>query len=421
MLIPSGRIPVVDANLTQLLLFLLCVVEAAGCGRSILAPSPEDTPELRAPQRARSPLGDEPPSRIESCGNGRLDVGEDCDGGLGIVSCQSLGLGEGEVTCHPTACRHDASNCSSATWTPIDCQGSGGCDNPPPPCGGMAGCDVTPPVCGDGLLDRGESCDGRELGGQSCAALGYAHGTLRCDGGCVLDASDCGYCGDGRRGGPEPCDGADVAGQDCVSFGLGEGPVRCTPDCEIDTSQCFRPPDEFCGDGFASSPEECDGADLAGRTCENLGLGQGRLGCHADCQLDPSQCFQSMQFCGDGFASFPEECDGGDLAGQSCASLTGVAGPLRCGPGCRFDVSGCQDPMQQDCAQCALRQCADQTDACLATPGCLEGITCWVQQCGGFNDPQCVIQCFGGDIGALQVAIQTFQCLQSGCPGACGV
>lgn len=46
-------------------------------------------------------------------------------------------------------------------------------------------------VCGDAALEDGEICDGAELGGQTCADLGYAAGTLACTPTCTLDTSMC--------------------------------------------------------------------------------------------------------------------------------------------------------------------------------------------------------------------------------------
>jgi hypothetical protein len=50
-------------------------------------------------------------------------------------------------------------------------------------------------------------------------------------------------------------------------------------------------------------------------------------------------------FCGDGVMQPGEDCDGGDLGGQTCASVTMGAfpqGPLFCTKDCRFDTSFCQ-------------------------------------------------------------------------------
>jgi Protein of unknown function (DUF1566) len=50
---------------------------------------------------------------------------------------------------------------------------------------------VPPPVCGDGVLDGDETCDGDDLGGLTCADLGYVGGELYCTFTCGLDPSGC--------------------------------------------------------------------------------------------------------------------------------------------------------------------------------------------------------------------------------------
>lgn len=50
----------------------------------------------------------------------------------------------------------------------------------------------TRPNCGDGMRTGSEQCDGADLGGASCAGLGYAlGGTLRCTSVCELDTLPC--------------------------------------------------------------------------------------------------------------------------------------------------------------------------------------------------------------------------------------
>ncbi|MFO7567049.1 MAG: hypothetical protein R6X02_30675 [Enhygromyxa sp.] len=57
------------------------------------------------------------------------------------------------------------------------------------------------PACGNGTVDLGEQCDGADLGGVSCADLGYSGGTLGCDPvTCTYDASGCTAGGDGGGG-----------------------------------------------------------------------------------------------------------------------------------------------------------------------------------------------------------------------------
>jgi hypothetical protein len=58
--------------------------------------------------------------------------------------------------------------------------------------------EVCPGTCGNGRRDtcqsRQEPCDGADLGGATCASIGYAGGTLRCLPGCGFDVSGCQAC-----------------------------------------------------------------------------------------------------------------------------------------------------------------------------------------------------------------------------------
>jgi len=47
------------------------------------------------------------------------------------------------------------------------------------------------PICGDANVDVGEQCDGANLAGTNCPALGFTGGTLGCDGSCFFDLSAC--------------------------------------------------------------------------------------------------------------------------------------------------------------------------------------------------------------------------------------
>ncbi len=235
-------------------------------------------------------------------------------GGLAGQDCASVGLVSGELACSP-ACLLDVSGCSK---------------------------------CGDGILDadRREECDGTDLGGKTCQDLTGMGGTLACTEDCHLDVSGCeapATCGNGLLDAGEQCDGANLNGETCQSLNSqlwGGGTLACTGSCTYDTSGCE--PVEHCGNGLAESDfgEECDGTDLGGKTCEDLGLGGGDLACKADCTLDTSGC-EPPATCGDNQVQAPEQCDGRDLGGNTCRSLGFYTGTLACRPNCTFDTSGC--------------------------------------------------------------------------------
>lgn len=53
-----------------------------------------------------------------NCGNGTVDMGEQCDGGnLNGFSCVDLGFSGGTLACDPVTCTYDSSNCTTSVPT----------------------------------------------------------------------------------------------------------------------------------------------------------------------------------------------------------------------------------------------------------------------------------------------------------------
>jgi cysteine-rich repeat protein len=174
------------------------------------------------------------PSCAPPCGDGVCDaaLGEDCttcDADCGATPACSAVCGDG--SCDTTV----GENCTSC---PADCSTKPGCLPPgcgngiceaaagedctscPPDCSTMPGC--TPPPCGNGALDAGETCDGADLAGETCATRGFTGGgTLGCNAACdgfVTSACVPGgpVCGDGSVAATEACDdGGTSAGDGC--------------------------------------------------------------------------------------------------------------------------------------------------------------------------------------------------------------
>lgn len=197
----------------------------------------------------------------ETCGNGAIDAGEDCDGAeLGDATCESIdkGFDGGDLACADD-CTFDTSACVMAT-------------------------------CGNDLIEGTEVCDGTDVG-SDCASEGFPlGGELGCLKNCSdYDTSGClsQVCGNDTAEGDESCDGADLAGVTCESIGFDGGALACADDCNgFDTAGCYS-----CGDGVASGAEVCDGDDLAGATCGDLGYDGGTPTCAADCtSVTPDGC-----------------------------------------------------------------------------------------------------------------------------------
>ncbi len=191
-----------------------------------------------------------------TCGNGRLDRGEQCDEGPGggrgcSAECQLLGSRLGGSTCGNNdvaageAC--DDGNTTSGDGCSADCLHEGSirvralcgngvrepgesCERPVPGAPFPAGCNTTtclnegttPPECGNGRPDPGEDCDdGNLVSGDGCSSR------------CLAEGSSAGYsvpsfCGDGVRGRGELCEAPATGGDgrpDPVQLAeiLGEG------------------------------------------------------------------------------------------------------------------------------------------------------------------------------------------------------
>jgi alpha-tubulin suppressor-like RCC1 family protein len=247
-----------------------------------------------------------------------------------------------------------------------------------------SGCSGSLGQCGNAMKEAGEDCDGSDLGGKDCVALGLLGGTLGCRPDCTYDASGCTGpdCGNGVIEGTEACDGSDLGGETCTSIGQGYtgGTLGCTS-CQLDDSACFT-----CGNGTIETGEECEGTNLGGATCASLGTTGGVLSCGADCMYDRSLCFG----CGNGVQETGEACDGTDLDGKTCATLGSgfTAGSLSCTAACQFNTSSC--------TQCGNAKCeqGETATSCPADCGVVDMAAGVVHTCAVLADGS--VRCWGG-------------------------
>jgi cysteine-rich repeat protein len=210
----------------------------------------------------------------QTCGNGVLDPGEQCDDGNKL-------FGDG--------CSADCQ---------IECYSSCG------RCGTAGPCPILPPVCGDGRLTGVEACDdGNTQSGDGCSGDCAA---IEAGWTCPVPGSRCfPICGDGRVVGAEQCDdGNTVSGDGCSS------------NCLVE------PTDARCGDGVIEGAEQCD--------VGGSGFDSGVItNCTADCRL---------RYCGDGVVDPGEECDNGArynnvTYGNMSGCAPGCVFPHFCGDG----------------------------------------------------------------------------------------
>ena len=327
------------------------------------------------------------------CGDGTVDVGEQCEAGqLGDADCQRVGgfYEPAGLACN-SACRYDVSACAgrcgdglvngteecdgSALGAATTCDAIGFYGATPLRC--TAACTYDRAVCaptgfcGDGVINGGEQCDAAALAGANCQSAGgyYEPGGLACNGECRFDFGGCsGRCGDGELNGLEACEPGlplDAAHDTCGDFGFYNtaAAVTCSGICQLDVAACSG----RCGDGVISGPEQCDGAALGGASCATYDGGGwygGQVSCDSGCRLDGRSCVAAGR-CGDGVKNGPsgaspavdaEQCDGDDFAGASCLTpwlfIDGqprYQGQLRCTAACAIDpqlgdpIHGCHD------------------------------------------------------------------------------
>ncbi len=248
-------------------------------------------------------------------------------------------------------------------------------------------------ACGDGQQDPGELCDGADLGGKQCSDLddGFVGGTLACAADCgSFDTSACMIDPDAPLVALNELTSKGVQDGQYAGFGdaielynAGGGAADISgwklsddPTLPADKTYVFPPgstlaPGAFLvlveydentmlGDfpfGLASDkPETLTLADADDQPRDTLNV-NGDDAVFSYCRLpdgtgDWQLCTQSFGAanlgipdvnCGDGVVNGVEDCDGRDLANQTCESLNlgFIGGTLACGPACTFDASGC--------------------------------------------------------------------------------
>lgn len=146
-----------------------------------------------------------------------------------------------------------------------------------------------------------------------------------------------------------------------------------------------------CGNGVVDAGEQCDSTELAGQTCATVtGLPDGVVTCD-QCALEISGCHD----CGNGIIEAGgEACDGEELDGRTCQDLGFVTGELRCSDQCQLSLTLCEQ-------------------------GCGNGVIEDAEACDGTNLAGLGCPDFGFQRGSL-VCDADCQYDVTGCAGTCG-
>lgn len=205
--------------------------------------------------------------------------------------------------------------------------------------------------CGNGVVDRGEVCDGAALGGATCGDLGCSGGMLACNATCdgfdTAACNDCpAICGNGACERGEDCD---TCPADCPSFEIG-GAVCGNGVCEAANGENCNNCGIDCRGRTTGPPNRrfcCGDGDCSDRRCNRGGF---------SCTTTPVNPIDTC--CGDFMCQLPE-------SGQSCAVDCGS-----CTPDEPFELS-CTDGVDNDCdgfVDCEDTDCA--SDAACGGGGC---------------------------------------------------
>ncbi|HZP40234.1 MAG TPA: hypothetical protein VFD84_01840 [Candidatus Binatia bacterium] len=242
-----------------------------------------------------------------TCGDGTVDTGEQCD-----PAAQPTGCPAGMNCSASCACESQSATCQG-TCTPACGAGQTcRCECAGAPTG----------ACGNGTRDAGEQCD--PLANPSGCAAGMICGAPGTATQCTCTAGQPGQaCGNGMLDPGESCDPALPNTCDPGEVCLASGAMACT---------CGAPPSN-CGNGLIEWGEQCDPSAnptgcSAGQTCNPRG-GANQCTCSTG----------GTGMCGNGSVDTGEQCDPaasptGCAAGQTCSgSCTCTGGGASCGNG----------------------------------------------------------------------------------------
>jgi Zn-dependent metalloprotease len=205
----------------------------------------------------------------------------------------------------------------------------------------------------------------------------------------------------------------------------------------IYTSCGYQVSSAVCGNGVKEGSEECDGADLGGALCSDVGCSLGAPSCTAQCVLDFSGCSDCAQCNFDGVCDSGEDCNGcpqdciSGSSGAACGNGICEAGDgedcLSCPQDCNGQQSGnpnnrycCGDGDGQNPVSCSDSRCGSCTDI-PTTPVnyCCGDFVCEGAETGS----NCAVDCGGGGCSLGQpgdACVNDSDCCSNNCKGKQG-
>ena len=225
------------------------------------------------------------------------------------------------------------------------------------------GYDVTTPcnpTCGNNVIECTETCDGTDLGGETCGTQGCGGGTLACN---------------------STCDGLDTSGcSDCVicdndgTCELGEDCNGCANDCVSGIS-----PGAECGNGICETAdgEDCQSCELDCNGKQN-GKPANRFCCGLDVDCTDARCSSGGFSCTQlpvtpgSFCCGDLMCDSGEVCSNCSVDCT--LGAEVCTGGADEDCDGLTDCADPECAGDAACQCAGIGESCREDTDCCLGL-----------------------------------------------
>lgn len=214
---------------------------------------------------------------------------------------------------------------------------------------------------------------GNQAGDATCmqrnAMVPYCDRCSAVDDGCVAEPVSEAGCGETEASsGPPTTAVATIAPTDAGSADAASATIGSTDAADSSTGE-----PNLCGNGVIDGEEACDGELPEGTPdCAAMDYGAGTPTCADDCTISYMMCPTYEEECGNGEVGEAEECDGTNLANQTCDDFQGMTGDgLVCTEACLFNTTDCMSCVESDdpCEPTGEPCCNAPAEACIGLLG----------------------------------------------------